>query len=86
MAMNCGSPTARWGGTTLVSDINSGTASSNISSLNRVRQRQGSVYRQQHTNGYELWISDGTAGGTSMVKDIYTGTTNSFPSGFKIWQ
>ena len=28
-------------------------------------------------NGYELWKSDGTDGGTVMVKDIYPGTGSS---------
>ncbi|MGR0480857.1 MAG: ELWxxDGT repeat protein [Candidatus Electronema sp. V4] len=29
----------------------------------------------KETNGYELWRSDGTAAGTFMVKDIYSGAT-----------
>jgi ELWxxDGT repeat protein len=29
------------------------------------------------THGYELWKSDGTTAGTGMVKDIYTGTSQS---------
>ena len=28
------------------------------------------------TEGYELWVSDGTLGGTNMVKDINPGTGN----------
>ena len=32
------------------------------------------------TNGYELWITDGTTAGTSLLKDIRTGSSNSFPS------
>jgi ELWxxDGT repeat protein len=31
------------------------------------------------TNGYELWKSDGTEGGTVMVKDIYSGSSSSSP-------
>jgi ELWxxDGT repeat protein len=34
------------------------------------------------TKGLELWKSNGTVAGTVMVKDIYTGTTGSTPSGF----
>ena len=34
------------------------------------------------TNGMELWKSDGTAAGTQLVKDIYTGTTSGQPAGF----
>lgn len=33
--------------------------------------------------GYELWKSDGTVAGTSMVKDINSGTNNSYPNSFK---
>ncbi|RYU95746.1 ELWxxDGT repeat protein [Emticicia agri] len=32
--------------------------------------------------GYELWKSDGTVAGTSMVKDIFKGTSSSYPSKF----
>lgn len=31
------------------------------------------------STGRELWVSDGTEAGTSIVKEIYTGTTGSFP-------
>ena len=44
----------------------------------------GTMYFQASTNstGTELWKSDGTAVGTSMVKDIRSGTTSSNPSAF----
>jgi ELWxxDGT repeat protein len=32
------------------------------------------------TNGVELWVTDGTAGGTRLVKDINGGTGNSTPA------
>ena len=32
------------------------------------------------TNGRELWKSDGTAAGTVLVKDIYPGTSGSYPT------
>src|SRR5262249_9648749 len=32
------------------------------------------------TNGYELWKSDGTANGTSMVRDIFPGNVNNVPN------
>lgn len=35
-----------------------------------------------NANGNELWISDGTAAGTKMVKDIYPGTESSNPTTF----
>src|SRR5262249_8127973 len=31
--------------------------------------------------GSELWVSDGTAGGTTLVKDIWPGAVGSVPSG-----
>eukprot|EP00217_Crustomastix_stigmatica_P007345 CAMPEP_0183790378 /NCGR_PEP_ID=MMETSP0803_2-20130417/1008_1 /TAXON_ID=195967 /ORGANISM="Crustomastix stigmata, Strain CCMP3273" /LENGTH=96 /DNA_ID=CAMNT_0026034593 /DNA_START=15 /DNA_END=302 /DNA_ORIENTATION=- len=31
------------------------------------------------TNGKELWVSNGTAGGTSMLKDIRSGSGDSSP-------
>jgi ELWxxDGT repeat protein len=33
------------------------------------------------THGYELWKSDGTTAGTSMVVDLNPGTGEAFPSG-----
>ena len=30
-------------------------------------------------HGYELWTSDGTEGGTRLVKDTYVGTAGSWP-------
>jgi ELWxxDGT repeat protein len=33
-------------------------------------------------HGYELWITDGTAGGTAMVKDIRPGARGSYPGYF----
>ena len=35
--------------------------------------------------GTELWISDGTAGGTQMVKDIYPGTNDGIAGAFLIY-
>lgn len=38
-----------------------------------------------YTNDIELWKSDGTNGGTFMVKDIYAGSTqSSYPADFKL--
>ncbi|MCW3094128.1 MAG: hypothetical protein JWP81_5197 [Ferruginibacter sp.] len=35
-------------------------------------------------NGQELWVSDGTIAGTVLFKDLYAGTTGSFPYGFTV--
>ena len=42
------------------------------------------LYFQQSdaTNGGELWRTDGTAAGTTLVKDIYAGSDGSYPYGF----
>ena len=47
----------------------------------------GTMYFQASTNstGAELWKTDGTAAGTSMVKDIRSGTTSSSPSAFFVF-
>ena len=41
------------------------------------------IYFQAYdgVNGYELWMSDGTASGTGMVKDINSGSSSSSPQG-----
>lgn len=36
------------------------------------------------TTGYELWKTDGTAAGTTLVKDIYTGSNSSKPNNFVV--
>jgi ELWxxDGT repeat protein len=72
------------GGTVLVKDILVGS----ISGLNTfyvVWQHNSSFYftaSSTSTTNIELWKSDGTNAGTSLVKDIYPGTTGSYPSGF----
>ena len=47
----------------------------------------GTMYFRASTNstGAELWKTDGTTAGTSMVKDIRTGTTSSTPSAFFVF-
>ena len=47
----------------------------------------GTMYFQASTNstGIELWKTDGTAAGTSMVKDIVSGTSSSSPSSFFVF-
>jgi ELWxxDGT repeat protein len=37
------------------------------------------------SSGYELWCSDGTDSGTLMVKDIWSGSSSSNPSGFTVF-
>ena len=51
-------------------------AQSNLAVLN------GKLYFQANdgTTGSELWASDGTAGGTTLVKDIYPGADGNKPN------
>jgi ELWxxDGT repeat protein len=65
----------------MVKDINP-SASSSPSNLTNIN---GTLFFRANdgTNGDELWKSDGTPGGTVMVKDIYTGSSNSsYPAEF----
>ncbi|MBL9161163.1 MAG: hypothetical protein JNL18_00315 [Planctomycetaceae bacterium] len=70
-------------GTRMVKDIRfstpTDTLGSNPSSLTDVN---GVVYfsARGNTGGYELWKSDGTEAGTTMVKDIRAGSASSSPT------
>ena len=65
-------------GTSLVADINPGSASSNPQVL---AELDGTIYfaANDGEHGEELWKSDGTAEGTVLVKDIFEGTGDQFP-------
>lgn len=71
-------------GTTLVKDINSGTATSMATGtggplLNFINNNL--FFRASNgINGMELWTSDGTSAGTVMVKDIFPGSNSSYPT------
>ncbi|MGH2565778.1 MAG: ELWxxDGT repeat protein, partial [Ginsengibacter sp.] len=64
------------GGTSLVKDINAGSADSDPGDMTLFN---GFLYFSAVTaaQGRELWKSDGTAGGTSLLKDIVAGTGSS---------
>lgn len=66
-------------GTSLVKDINPGTANSNPTDLVTVGNQVFFV-ANDGTDGTELWKSDGTAAGTVMVKDIVPGSGSSNPN------
>ena len=72
-------------GTQLVKDINPGVASSapdilrnfdlvSRGSTNALYNGKIFLFADDGSHGTELWISDGTMGGTSLVKDIKVGT------------
>ncbi|MCY2951713.1 MAG: carbohydrate-binding protein [Planctomycetota bacterium] len=66
-------------GTTLLKDINPGSASSNPTNLVAVGGQLFFVATNP-VAGTELWTSDGTASGTQLLKDIYPGTASSSPA------
>ncbi|MDP9403480.1 MAG: hyalin [Actinomycetota bacterium] len=71
-------------GTTLVKDINRGSNGSSPSALTNVKGTlvKGTLFfaANDATTGTELWKSDGTAAGTTLVKDINPGSNGSSPA------
>jgi ELWxxDGT repeat protein len=68
---------------TIVADIRAGTAGSNPMHLVAANFADGTLIAftaDAFPHGRELYCSDGTAGGTSMVKDIYRGLNGSAPA------
>jgi ELWxxDGT repeat protein len=70
-------------GTVMVKDIYTGSTSSlaNAGNPSNFCAMNGKLYfTGNDANGAELWVTDGTAGGTVMVKDINPGSGASQPS------
>lgn len=72
-------------GTHLVKEIYSSISSPGDSSPKSFTEFNGQVVftADESSTGRELWISDGTAGGTHILKDINPGSDSSFPYGFR---
>jgi ELWxxDGT repeat protein len=68
----------------MIKDILVGRSDSHIANLVAVGN---SVYFSAYdgVHGNELWKSDGTSGGTMMVKDIIRGTASSLPRNFSMF-
>jgi len=69
--------------TNQVKDINVGSSSSSINSINsNFAEYNGKVYfgADDGSNGNEVWVTDGTTVGTEIISDIYSGTNDSNPS------
>jgi len=67
---------------TLIKDINPGASSSSPFYLHPVKIGTKTMIffrANDGKNGTELFVTDGTAGGTKMVKDIRAGSLSSFP-------
>ena len=73
-------------GTIMVKDINEGKKSSmnNDRFYPTFSVIENKLYfmADDGIHGMELWVSDGTSQGTTMVKYIFSGTYSSFPSNF----
>lgn len=73
------------GGTVLVMDLNPSTYSPGFGRSSNIRDLvafDGKLYfvLDNATQGSELWISDGSAAGTDIVKDINPGSGDAFPT------
>ena len=69
-------------GTSLLKDIHPGSqSSSHYSAISELTLFDGkALFRADDaTHGYELWVTDGTAANTSMVKDLTPGPASSKP-------
>jgi ELWxxDGT repeat protein len=76
-------------GTVMVRDLYPGTVSSNYELRTDIAVVLGNrlVFSVETPNyGRELWISDGTSIGTTLVKDIVPGTGHSYPGSLKLWR
>jgi ELWxxDGT repeat protein len=75
-------------GTKLVKDINTFSATAG-SGPNNFVEYNGKVYfsaSDGSTTGTELWMTDGTEQGTSIVKDLFTGSSSSFRKNGCLWR
>lgn len=72
-------------GTTLVKDINPGSAGS-ITGFTQFTELNGKVYFRAKTaaSGYELWVTDGTDAGTTMVVELNTSTADGARDDFQL--
>ncbi len=66
---------------TLLQDINPGVADTAIAPYGMVAVGSTAFFAASSpASGVELWKSDGTTAGTVMVKDLISGSTDSFPN------
>jgi ELWxxDGT repeat protein len=77
-------------GTQLVKDINPRLSSSGnpqSSDIENFTEFNNKLYftADDGVNGRELWVSDGTKAGTQLLKDIKSGSNDSFPGSFTLF-
>lgn len=72
-------------GTRFVSTANAPYGNIPVASFQQGVEFQGQLIFNWVSSGYgdELWVSDGTAQGTRMVRDIYTGSSGATPRSFR---
>lgn len=75
-------------GTTMVTDLYTGSTGAFLSSSTSryFAIMNGYLYfmaQGSSTTGYELWRTDGTSGGTTLVKDTYPGSGDGYPNHLK---
>jgi ELWxxDGT repeat protein len=75
------------GGTSMVKDINPGARSSFELATSLVVTPNRTLYLAANdgSTGTELWKSDGTTAGTTLVKDINAGTASSSPANLRVY-
>lgn len=76
------------GGTLIQNSFNSSLVQANQSSYpDQMIQAGNTVYftADNGSQGTELWKTDGSTGGTTLVKDIYSGSAGSFPEALYSW-
>lgn len=66
-------------------DSSNNTQDNTLTSINELTIFNGKIYfaGSNHTNGTELWVSDGTISGTRMLEDAAPGYESLFPIGIK---
>src|SRR6185503_10924369 len=68
---------------TLIKDVNVRSVGTAYEPLEIVPAGNAAYFSHHDgAHGFELWKTDGTAAGTSLVKDILPGPASSFASGF----
>lgn len=73
-------------GMQLLYDYSKPSGFKGITTMDGAVEYKGKLYfsASDSTNGFELWTTDGTTAGTTMLKDIYPGINSSYCSNFCI--
>lgn len=69
------------GSTSIIADYSTGGLSTTVSDVVEFGDR-AVMFRNAGSLGVEPWITDGTAGGTSLIKDVESGATSSYSENY----